>query len=461
MAIGRAGRPRAIGGKVHPLEQRLFHAMQEKCGVIRGQTGLISLSGGPDSLALLYLLVAVREELGLKLQAIHFDHGLRPESAREAEWVADQVRALGLPVHLRGTDQLKKLGAGVPAEARRWRRREAQAILAAAGAEWIATGHQRNDQWETILLKLLRGAHLAHLTGMKWRSGPCVRPLLATGKEELRGYLRERGLTWLEDPSNRDTGYKRNRVRAELLPLLDELAGENMGPRLEALAGQAGRLEELLKELPVPAWNDPREPPHWVAISELRELPEFARAYLLGRFVHERIPGTMNFSVIEKALALMETGNPAWRLDLPGRRTLRRAGEKLLLESKGAASAPPHADRQIGGLRISFPRELEACFDCAAPESGGGMTVHNLPACASLLLRTRQPGDRFHPAWRNRPVKLKDFLRDQRFPLWERDRVPLLVLDKEVVAIYPKFVARGYDRPVAPGSSLWFRLTGN
>ncbi|MCH9013397.1 MAG: hypothetical protein IIA68_10140 [Proteobacteria bacterium] len=130
----RSGRPRAIGGRVHPLEQRLFHALQEKCGVASGQTGLISLSGGPDSLALLYLLVAVREELGLKLQAIHFDHGLRPESAREAEWVADQVRALGLPIHLRRTDQLKKLGAGLQAEARRWRGRETQAILAAAGA---------------------------------------------------------------------------------------------------------------------------------------------------------------------------------------------------------------------------------------------------------------------------------------------------------------------------------------
>ena len=445
---------------MHPLEQRLFHALQEKCGVVSGQTGLVSLSGGPDSLALLYLLVAVREELGLKLQAIHFDHGLRPESAQEAEWVADQGRALGLPVHLRRTDQLKKLGTGLQSEARRWRGRETQAILAAAGATWVATGHQRNDQWETILLKLLRGAHLTHLRGMKWRSGPYIRPLLATAKEELRGYLRERGQTWLEDPSNRDRGYKRNRVRAELLPLLDDLAGKNMGPRLEALAGQAERLEEMLEGFPAPAWNDPAEPPHWVAISGLRKLPEFARAYLLGCFVQERIPGTLKYSVIEKALALMETGNPAWALDLAGRRTLRRAGERLLLESKAAGSAPGIADRQIGGLRISFPRELEATFDCAAPQSGGGMTVHNLPACASLLLRTRRPGDRFQPIWRERPLKLKDFLRDQRFPLWERDRVPLLVLDRKVVAIYPKFVARGHDRPGAVGSSLWFRLAG-
>ena len=445
---------------MHPLEKRLFHALQEKCGVIRGQTGLISLSGGPDSLALLYLLVAVREELGLKLQAIHFDHGLRPESAREAEWVADRMRDLGLPVHLRRTDQLKKSGAGVQAEARRWRGREAQAILAASGADWIATGHQRNDQWETILLKLLRGTHLAHLRGMNWRSGPYVRPLLATGKEELRSYLRERGRTWLEDPSNREMSYKRNRVREELLPLLDDLAGGNMGPRLEALAGQAERLEELLEGFPVPAGNDPAEPPHWVAISGLREMPQFARAYLLGRFVQERIPGPLNFSVIEKALALMETGNPAWALDLAGRRTLRRAGERLLLESKAPSSGPGNTDCRIGGIRISFPRELEASFDCAAPESGGGMAVHNLPACASLLLRTRRPGDRFQPAWRERPLKLKDFLRNQRFPLWERDRVPLLVLDKKVVAIYPKFVARGYDRPVAVGGSLWFRLAG-
>jgi tRNA(Ile)-lysidine synthase len=434
---------------MQPLERRVLHLLREHELAPPGSRGLVCVSGGSDSLALLHLLHAAAVPLALRLDVLHFDHGLRPESAREADWVAQQAAALGLPCHIVRAEHLAGRHSGVQAAARAWRLSETRRLAAQWDAQWAATGHQHDDHLETLLLKLLRGVHISRLQGMAWRSGLFVRPLLGCSREELRDYLGARGLSWLEDPSNARPAYKRNRVRNELLPLLDALTLGGARPRLEALEAQSTQVAELLRfvaaQRPVAA-SGPAAPAHWIDAAALAALPALAAAGVLHEFVVARLPGALDAAHVEHALRLLARGAPAWTLHLSHGRCLMRRGARLLLAPQREAAAEPtlHA---LGAWRIRAPLG----WAVAAPAGeDGGVTLYNVPPQAELHLRRREPGDRFHPPWKRHPVKLSAFLRDQHVPLWEREALPLVLLEGQVIAVYPRFVAQGYALPEEP-----------
>ena len=454
-----------------PLERRLLATLRGRDLVRPGQRGLLLVSGGADSMALLRLLHALREPLQLRLEVLHFDHGLRPESGREADWVAARAGELGLPAHIVRTEHLAALRSGVQAAARSWRRTETERLKAQWEADWAATAHQRDDNLETLLMKWLRGAHLSRLRGMNWRNPPFIRPLLELRRSELTAYLDARGQEWLEDPSNRSPRYKRNRVRNELIPLLEELTGGAIGRRLEELAVQSGQLERWLDERlathSVPQ-NEPGAPPHWMECEGLMMLPELERGPALHRFVAERLPGILRHSQIRSALELLAAGKLAWSLDLAGGRRLFRLGERLLLAGEpgpgamtGAEAAPvggaveePLPPVRIGSRTLRAPARWSVRAATEGKESVGeeeSLALYNLPPRAELEVRARQPGDRFQPPWKNGAVKLKDFFRDQGIPLWRRGEVPLIVFEGTVIGVYPGFAARGYQKPENSG----------
>jgi len=184
---------------------------------------LVALSGGADSVALLAALAALRGAGELAaLSACHVDHRLRPGS--EADGVACEALCAALEVPLARVPVTVPGGENVQQAARRARYRALRAAATGAGASRIATGHTRGDQAETVLLRLLRGAGARGLSGIPPRRGALVRPLVDRTRAEIVAYLGRRGLGWREDPTNATPRYARNRVRAELLPLLEALA---------------------------------------------------------------------------------------------------------------------------------------------------------------------------------------------------------------------------------------------
>ena len=492
------------------LERRVLAEIRRRGLIAQGERGMVSLSGGPDSMALLHILHALCGPLGIaRLEVVHFDHGLRPESAAEAEWVAGEAALLERPVHIVRAGHLAGLTSGVQAAARDWRREESARLMAQWEADWMATGHQREDRLETWLMKLLRGTHLSHLGGMAWRNGPFIRPLLSTPRASLSAYLAAKGQGWLEDPTNASPRYQRNRVRHELLPLLDDLTGAVSGSgksrgeasenaarplaalerRLDALERQARQLETWIEEVlaghPV-SQNDPTETGHWISAPELAALPELAATAALHRFITERMPGAVPFGQMERAVALSRAGKPRWRLHLPGRRLLKRDRERIVLERlpdsgeapEAAEAAQERVCMEFMDFRVWKPKawrvdlsqapsgiKADEPVDRGNPAAGiPSLAFHNLPPGATLELRTRRPGDRFHPPWKDKPVKLKDFLRDRKIPLAERDRVALVVLDEKVIGILPPagttagpapgVAARGHHEPNGEGPAL-------
>ena len=226
----------------------------------------VAVSGGADSLALLHALRALAGPRRGRLAVVTVDHGMRPGSAADAAFVADHAKAIGLPARvctLTPGDLARHRPAGPEGAARAARY---EALCPAAdelGCPWLATGHTLDDQAETVLLQLLRGAGPDGLAAMTVRTGRLLRPLLGVRRAETRSCCAAAGLAWREDPTNAGDGPLRNRVRHHLLPLLEDLrpgATQTLA-RTAALAADERDWLDPLVATALAGAVDSREPP--------------------------------------------------------------------------------------------------------------------------------------------------------------------------------------------------------
>lgn len=225
-------------------------ALGRLCPDWRERPLLVAFSGGPDSTALLLAVHELLEESGReRLRAVHVNHGLNAESGAWAEHCKARARALGISLACREVE-VETDGKGVEAAARR-ARYEALAELMKPG-ECLLTAHHQDDQWETLLLRMLRGTGIAGLTGIRERRrfgcGWLLRPLLEVSRKDLRAWLEHKGAAYIEDPSNRDTGFDRSFLREEVLPLLRS-RWPGGGATAGRMARLAGETRELLRDL--------------------------------------------------------------------------------------------------------------------------------------------------------------------------------------------------------------------
>jgi len=220
-------------------------------GYLQGSSVLVALSGGRDSIALADLLLLAEKRLQLQaLEFVHIDHALRPQSAEEALCVARWMELRGKKVQITrlNGEEANSSGEGVEGWARRERYRALEVWRERLKCDWIVTAHHRNDQAETVLLRLARGCGLSGLVGIKKvdRQRHLLRPLLDRSSAEIELWCQKRGLSWLEDESNRDLRFRRNEIRHQLLPLLESReAGYSF--RLAFIAEESARLHPYLK----------------------------------------------------------------------------------------------------------------------------------------------------------------------------------------------------------------------
>jgi tRNA(Ile)-lysidine synthase len=226
----------------------------------------VAVSGGADSLALLHALRALAGPRRWRLAVVTVDHGMRPGSAADAAFVADHAKAIGLPARvctLTPGDLARHRPAGPEGAARAARYEALWPAADELGCPWLATGHTLDDQAETVLLQLLRGAGPDGLAAMAVRTGRLLRPLLGVRRAETRSCCAAAGLAWREDPTNAGDGPLRNRVRHHLLPLLEDLrpgATQTLA-RTAALAADERDWLDPLVATALAGAVDSREPP--------------------------------------------------------------------------------------------------------------------------------------------------------------------------------------------------------
>ena len=459
------------------LERVVRNTIAEHRLIERGDRVIIGLSGGPDSVCLFSLLRALSEEWALRLYAVHVNHGLRPGAADEDQrYVEALCREAGAPCDVAVFDcaaAAREWGV-TSEEAGRNARYEAFARTAdklvkreavPAAKIKIAVAHNKNDQAETALMRILRGTGPDGLAGMAYArkdaSGfSVVRPLLDAERAEILRYCAEKGLNPKIDQTNELPLYTRNKIRLELIPYLTEQYNENIVEALTRLARAAKEDKKYWSEQTEKALETLRtDSPEW------NEHPRYSRVLALDRaglsalapgLRHRVIPAAFAEIGLERDLAaahlkaaddIIESGNASASLDFPrGYGMMVSYGRVgVFRESKSPARQKAPGARALENMALS-----QRIVDRSEFEAMGGRGSENGRAAldyervvgklaetgGSLSLRARRPGDYFTPAgMKSGRKKMQDYFVDQKIPKDRRDQEPLVCAGAEVVWI--------------------------
>lgn len=405
----------------------------------------MAVSGGADSTALLYALSKAAPEL--ELVCAHVNHELRGEdSERDASTVEDHARSL--EVHFRmqraRPDSEMIRHRGIEAAARIARYEALRHIRAETGADWIATGHTMDDQAETVLQKLMTSSPTESLRGIiPMTPDGIVRPLLGVRRNLVHGWLHEREIPHRFDESNDDMRFLRNRVRHLLLPKLEAL-DDHVVPRLASIAAHLYAIEECLTPLRKTISAKWTRTAHRTMLAET-DLPRdpAARRIILLDELHRLVPAGREISS-KRLESLPEDLHASGRASIGEGVDARVEDGLIILELLAREPQLPFSRTIRCGERVRLP-ELGASMSVRRVDSAVDLTdaerhvqIFSLPAGVStpvFVIRNRREGDRFQPLGMEHGKKLKDFLIDRKIPRGDRDMLPLLVFEDEIIWI--------------------------
>jgi len=414
----------------------------------RGTKVIVAVSGGADSMALLFALFQLRSAYNLTLMVAHVNHQLRGEEAeRDALFVEQQAAQLGLPFYQTRVD-VKTLQhsskMSLQHAARQARYHFFHALCQTLGATRVALGHTADDQAETLLMRLLRGGGPTGLAGIPAVRLPFIRPLIAVFRHTIHSYLQAESLPWVEDSSNTHPVYLRNRIRLDLLPKLQQY-NPQLVRRLNELADML-RADSQVLEQQVAEWAVQTLGWQGSNRAELQRgvfgtAPLAIQRRLLRRVIEALsiVPEAVSFRHIEALRQFILSESHGRRCVLPGQVLAEHHTGTVLLWNVYRTPTVPCA------LALPVPGEVDICAldirliaDIIDKPRSLGKTPQEVfldleRIVYPLQVRFRQPGDRFYPLGAPGSKKLQDFFTDSRIPRAERPYVPLVVSDKEIV----------------------------
>ncbi len=416
----------------------------------------VAFSGGLDSTVLLHALATVREALPGPLKAIHVDHGLQPDANRWADHCRRICDRLDLPLSVERVEARPAPGESPEAAAREARYACFRRLL--GEGELLLTAHHRDDQAETLLLQLLRGAGPRGLAAMPAVAplgrGWLVRPLLDLERDALRDYARHHGLRWIDDPTNAESRFDRNYLRHQVIPVLKR-RWPGLSASLARSARHCAEADQLARELAALDLERCRGAGEGTLdCAALAALSDARRRNLVRHWLRSlglSLPGEAKLRQgLADLLGAREDGAP--RLLWPGGELCRYRGMlhafAPLPGVEGAWSAPFSAR----GVSLPDGTRLEV-------GQGGAGELLDPAQAGELRVGYRRGGERIRPAGRRHRVALKKLLQERGVPPWLRPRWPLLLHGDEVVAVAGLCIAEGWRS--APGEAgLALRWTG-
>ncbi len=424
----------------------------DKFGLLdKGDKVIVSVSGGPDSTALLFALNGLKLDYGLRLYIAHMDHMFRAseETGKDYEYVYALSRKLKIPLIFKKIDvPAYARGSGLSLEEAARDRRYEFLVKSAAehGARKIAMGHTLDDQAETVLMRMIRGSGLAGLRGIPVERAVngafIIRPLIECWRKDVEAYLSGLKIIARQDSTNLMQKFLRNRIRHELMPLLEKYnpnvkkalarTAQNFNYDYQIVADavdrsfskcgkvKGGSVSLMIKKLKA------REP--GIRRGVIRKAIEAVKGDLKG----------IDYSHIEDIEALISSGRGA--LDLPGRIRASGSGDTLVICAIKEKASVPGVWRQLPYPGSAEVPELKLAFDArqvkSSIESGKPRSVEYLDLDSiegPLYIRTWEKGDRFKPLGMAREKKLQDFFVDQKVPRQKRPAVPLLVSGRDII----------------------------
>ena len=450
----------------------LRHAM-----IKNGETVLVAVSGGADSLALLYGLHALHSQLNCQLHLAHLNHCLRPDADADADFVQQHAAHLELPCTIQSTDVprlVKQRKLSVETAARKARYQFYEEVSTQIGATKVALGHHQDDTAETVLMNLVRGSGSTGLKGIpSVRDIKFIRPLAAFTRQQIETFLASKGLVPRHDSTNTDTRYLRNRIRHELIPKLESDYNPNIKVGLSRTADVLGAESEYLDTVAQEAFGTcrVRDPDRVKTLTTLESVvldrEKFQQFHIavqrrVLRLSFFEMLGSMDdlyYPHCEAMLNVIEGSTPNAALALPNGLRFRRVYQCLIFEVNTSsrpsftietesfaypltvpgktfiAALNTEITAELGDIRSGETLRLpdgryEAIFDYEKVKRA----FADLPSeTFPLTVRNRLQGDRLQPYGMRGTKKIKDFMIDAKVPRYERDRIPMLVCGDTVL----------------------------
>ncbi len=415
----------------------------------RGETVVAAVSGGADSVAMLHLLWRMSEEYRLSIVVAHLDHGLRGrESRRDYLFTEELAKRLGLPFvgGRLGPGELEKT-SGSPQEAARKKRYEfleRAAVLHKAGK--IALGHTLDDQAETVLMRLLKGASLSGLAGIPAKRDKYIRPLLFASRKEIEEYASAEGLSFVTDSSNLERKYLRNRVRIDLIPGLQGEYNPNIKETLSRTAALLRTDDEYIERAAERAFKSVciEMRPGSITLDRLKLLKAhgaiISRVFLLAGRALGREGLELGSVHVEAFLEMVRGPRPNAVISLPDGIRAERVYERVVV----AVEAAPEAAEFEAVINVPGRTVLEGIGEFRAelkkPAAGGlkegegaAWFDREVLSAGPLVVRQARPGDRMVPFGMQGRRKLKDIFIDMKVPPSNRRRTPIVLAGGEII----------------------------
>ena len=390
---------------------QLFITEQEL--VQPGEEVVCAVSGGADSVALLFALYLLKEKLQIRLSAAHFNHHLRgAESDQDQAFVEDFCSRYDIPLY-KGGAAVETGPKGLEAAARDARYGYLKTLPGK-----IATAHTADDNAETVLMHLIRGTGLKGLGGIAPKSGKLIRPMLTVTRQEVMAFLQEWNLPHVEDQSNHTDQFLRNRLRHHVMPLLNR-ENPRLAENVSAMAMQLRQEEHYLS----------RQVELTDRVSVLREMDPALRNRALESFLRQQGVKEPQREQIQLLKCLVFSNNPSARGAFPGRVTIGREYDRLLRLPQ--EEAPDTAQLTLGSQKL--PQWKLEIHVSQAQSLEQGKTVFTVQPEGKIVVRSRLPGDRIRLPGGSKTLK-KLFI-DEKIPAWERPFLPVLADEKGVLAV--------------------------
>ena len=439
-----------------PLEQQVLDFIRQNQLLPPNGKLVVAVSGGADSVCLLHILVGLKEELKLGLHLAHLNHQLRGSASEaDAEYVSGLARKLSIPATIerrdvKGYQKQKRLS--LEEAAREVRYRFLTEVAGATGAGRVAVGHTRDDHIETILMHLIRGAGTRGMRGLQpyteWPSKTgglmVIRPLLEVSHDETEGYCRRHRLAPRLDASNLSLSPLRNRIRQQLLPLLQSY-NPGIAEALLRMGRIAGDDIDFLDKETARLWNKiARQEGEVITLDRPKfdRLPSTLKRYLL-RAAAEKLLGSakdIEMRHIEEMMAAL--GKPAGkRLSLPGDLSFATGYDQYQLTTDMTGLSPlPRLEDETqmnipGQTRLPGWRIEAAIIEPPEMVERDDFTAHlDLAKTGDkLTVRSRKRGDRFQPLGLAQPKKLGEFMIDAKIPQSWRKNIPIVCSPEQIV----------------------------
>jgi tRNA(Ile)-lysidine synthase len=440
--------------------QRIVRTIRDRQLFDQGHHLLAAVSGGPDSVALLSVLSSLAPAWRLKLTVVHFNYGLRgSESDGDEAFVASWCRERQIPFVVRKPVLTKRRKASsLQARAREVRYEAMKSLAGDIHADRIVTGHTANDQAETMLLWMLRGAGLRGLAGMPFmREELIVRPLLTTTREEVLDYLKHEHLSYRQDSSNTTDRYRRNRIRRELLPVMERITPSIvrlLGRQSDVLRADENYLEQVVDSLYRSLIFVDGSGSQRFERQVFLDLPDALQRRLVRRILRatDEQHCAPTLSTVENVLRFVTGRRAGTLLSVQGADVARDRDRIVVVRRKGSSRSRKNCSQLFSVLPIALSTASSVYWPGTAQkihvqvmtgQSAEPWLKDRSRECAvfdadrlsePLVIRSWQPGDRIHPRGMDgKSKKLQDLFTDMKVGREERNRIALLVAPEGIL----------------------------